>query len=365
MTLAIFAVLPATAQSRRQSSPHQPPVAAKENVVSPRLSEVQRLLREAAAKLREEQIKPHDQPSAREAVAFAWTLHETVPRLLNSALMLPNTANDYSALVVAERDKGGHEMVPEVAARFVERVAERLTVDDLDESFVLPTSFRQFRETSEWPKPEAVSRLTARIEENNSEKSMPSTSAIRIEAYGTVTPPRLPSDVLSIRCKATERGLQFVLTNHAAEKLVGVKVVLQDVLWWHEPTQKFIETELFHGTKDGKFPRLLVQSVAQIFADKPVTCWFLQADAASSDGKLAGTPATKSQEMRNQIRRMGKFQALISVEDAAGRVRNEAVCFKLEPNSVPEWCACEEPKPASVTVAPRPPTPVRTGPLKL
>lgn len=116
-----------------------------------RTERIRTLLREAAQMVREQQGRVRDKPSTDDAIRDAWTIHATIPAFLHAAFVLPKWKENYEGFVKLEREKRGHQAVPESAAKFLERMAEGVTPGDVDESFVLPNSFRQYRETENWP----------------------------------------------------------------------------------------------------------------------------------------------------------------------------------------------------------------------
>jgi hypothetical protein len=114
-------------------------------------------IRDAAQLIREEEHKPVDQDDTTELVRRAWTIHKSAPEFLSAALRFPTTADDYLAFIASEREKHGKEAVPQAAAWFLERLADRLATADhinpeVDHTFVLPKTFEQFREADNWPK---------------------------------------------------------------------------------------------------------------------------------------------------------------------------------------------------------------------
>lgn len=115
------------------------------------------LLREAAQFIRDEEKKPVKPGDAEEHMRRAWTLYSTMPDFLEAAFRFPTAANDYRGFLKVEQEKHGGDAVPTAAAWFLERLADRLaTTDDInpevDHSFVLPKTFKQYRDADNWPK---------------------------------------------------------------------------------------------------------------------------------------------------------------------------------------------------------------------
>jgi hypothetical protein len=96
-------------------------------------------------------VKVNDKTSSEDAIRHVWVIYETVPKFLTSAFLLPKWADDYKGFLESGKGKRGSQAVPEAAASFLEKMADKFDVDERDDSFVLPNSFRQYRETENWP----------------------------------------------------------------------------------------------------------------------------------------------------------------------------------------------------------------------
>ena len=108
---------------------------------SQRVTDMRALLREAAAHV---SAMPKKLGDSRSAAEMAFMVMETIPELLNRAFLSPPTEN-FKSFMSAERDKQGDNPDPGIAAAaFLNRLADSLTGDNLDEGFLMPQSFEQF-----------------------------------------------------------------------------------------------------------------------------------------------------------------------------------------------------------------------------
>jgi hypothetical protein len=120
-------------------------------VESQRLQELRRILLEAADYI---QAMPKGLNDARAAVAMAITVFDVVSLLLNRAFLVPPT-KDYKTFLSAERTKQGDSPdLRKAAADFLVRLAGQLREDNLDQGFLMPDSWEQFRDSdpvNNWP----------------------------------------------------------------------------------------------------------------------------------------------------------------------------------------------------------------------
>jgi hypothetical protein len=127
------------------------PAAAPSRQESRRLTETRRILREAADYVR---AMPSGRGAAEDALRIAWVVHQTVPEFLKRAFLVPPT-QDYLTYINAEQDKQRDKFeMRATAAEFLTRLAGRITEDDLDNGFLMPNTWLQFRETDpprNWP----------------------------------------------------------------------------------------------------------------------------------------------------------------------------------------------------------------------
>jgi hypothetical protein len=128
------------------------PVAAESKPVeSQRLTDLRRILVEAADYI---QAMPKGLNDSRAAVEMAFTVFDTVSVLLDRAFLVPPT-KDYKAFLSAERPKqGDNPDLRKAAADFLVRLAGQLREDNLDQGFLMPSSWKQFRDSdpeNNWP----------------------------------------------------------------------------------------------------------------------------------------------------------------------------------------------------------------------
>jgi hypothetical protein len=130
--------------------PRPRPVVSKP-AESKRIQDLRRILLEAAESI---QAMPKGLDDARAAVAMARTVFDIVSALLDRAFLVPPT-KDYKTFISAERTKqGDHTDLRRAAADFLVRLAGQLREDNLDPGFLMPDSWRQFRESDpekNWP----------------------------------------------------------------------------------------------------------------------------------------------------------------------------------------------------------------------
>jgi hypothetical protein len=118
---------------------------------SQRLSDMRRILREAAADVRE---MPTGLNDARAAWGMAVAVFDHVGTLLDRAFLVPPT-NDYRTFISAEREKlGDSPDIRRAAADFLVRLSGQLREDNLDYGFLMPRSWALFRDSDpkeNWP----------------------------------------------------------------------------------------------------------------------------------------------------------------------------------------------------------------------
>jgi hypothetical protein len=87
-------------------------------------------------------------------VVAAFVTHETVPELLTRGFIVPPTS-DYHSYLEAEKQKRGDDYdMREASADFLIRLAGQLREDNLDQGFLMPKTWLQFRESDpsrNWP----------------------------------------------------------------------------------------------------------------------------------------------------------------------------------------------------------------------
>lgn len=118
---------------------------------SQRLRDTHRILLEAAAYVR---AMPQDHRSARMAAEMAFMIWDTVPVFLDRAFLVPPTG-DYKTFLVAERPKhGDNPDMRRAASDFLVRLAKQIKEENLDDGFLMPSSWKQFCDSDpekNWP----------------------------------------------------------------------------------------------------------------------------------------------------------------------------------------------------------------------
>jgi hypothetical protein len=118
---------------------------------SQRLVGMRRILWEAAEYVR---AMPRGRGSAEDTVRAAWVTHNVVPVFLTRAFVVPPSA-DYMTYLNAEKEKRGDDFdFRDASADFLERLAGRIAEDNLDQGFLMPGTWIQFRNTDppeNWP----------------------------------------------------------------------------------------------------------------------------------------------------------------------------------------------------------------------
>lgn len=134
--------------------PRQP--SASEQIRSERLGQMRALLREAAAMIRADRVTLTQRPNqadADSALTAHYGRHVVVPDFLRRSLLLPTRASEYAEFIDSEAKKHGDNRIAEAAAGFLERLSDRMAEDELDHTFELPRTFREFRDgAANWPK---------------------------------------------------------------------------------------------------------------------------------------------------------------------------------------------------------------------
>lgn len=126
--------------------------ASNEIVVDEHFERLRDLLRDAAQFIRDENATPAPPNNTTEIIRRVWTIHSTVPALLEAALRLPTASERYRGFLKLEKEKRGEDAIVNAAAWFLNELADELRFKEVDHSFVLPNSFKQYRDTENWPK---------------------------------------------------------------------------------------------------------------------------------------------------------------------------------------------------------------------
>jgi hypothetical protein len=160
----------------------------------------------------------------------------------------------------------------------------------------------------------------------------------------TVT--RLGPEILGVEWWPHSLGLALRLINLGPEALREVSVTVTNILWWHEPSQRYTTTGQFHQT--GDFVERVLGRRLTVFADQPAVCGFLTAATNSQKGHLEGTIKGGSSGS-HEIARNGRYKAHFHITDGQGRIRDEKLCFQFDTDKAPEPCLCDPviPKPHS------------------
>lgn len=114
------------------------------------------LIRDAAKYILNQNATPPKKDDMSEIMRRALTTQHVVPQFLEAALRFPTASIEYLAFIKSEKEKHEGRAIEDSAAWFLNRLADQLTSErsrpEVDHSFVLPNSFKQYRETENWPK---------------------------------------------------------------------------------------------------------------------------------------------------------------------------------------------------------------------
>jgi hypothetical protein len=116
-----------------------------------RLTDTRALIQEVAAYV---EAMPKSLGNARAAAEMSFMVWDTIPLLLDRAFLV-SPSDNYKTFLKTEREKMGNSPDPRKAsAAFLNRYAETITADNLDEGFLMPENFEQFVEAdggNKWP----------------------------------------------------------------------------------------------------------------------------------------------------------------------------------------------------------------------
>jgi hypothetical protein len=295
-----------------------------------RLRRTRALLRQAAQMARANPFRSKEKPSGYsfdDSIKAAWPLHVTIPQFLRGALFLPTRATEYEQFMNAEREKRGTQALPESAALFLERAADQLTEAELDPSFLLPQTFKQFREADNWP-------------EADRQSVEPGVGGIaQGEVLGRPTGIGvLPEGIVRLEWHQDAQGLHINASNCAADTIRDFRLFLVDVRKYQKEHNQFVEVPAFHT--NGPFVELQLQAPTNtnaiggnttLFSGNPVRFDFLHMDPGVV--RFQGRTADASIDMR-RIQESGIWQASLRCE-AGDRRRNEYLLFEWHDIAVP------------------------------
>ncbi len=113
---------------------------------SQRVNTLRSLLVEAADKVEEPPIG-----DTKATAKWAWMIHETIPELLRRSLV-PGAAGvaEYKEHLVAHSGNEG-----QAASSFLRSWAARIKANDIEPTFLMPSTFTQFAGVKEWPTSQA------------------------------------------------------------------------------------------------------------------------------------------------------------------------------------------------------------------